>query len=220
MFFFSFRCSQNCKAKINPSGKLALMGTCVGNICRGNIGYEWFVFRAKAQAKKDKKIEWKLDKEVMQKVEQYRRELVFVIKKFILTPGRLYRFTLTGGVPGGKKGLAQRNGITNTPPVGGECATNDTMGEAMKTSFKFSCRGWDDEDRPLRYEYVYFNEQGSESLFYFGVAAFSSGKLPLGSEKRNYTIEMEIRIIDAYDATTKLNLSVQVRLVCFWYTGI
>ena len=127
----------------------------------------------------------------------------------------MYRFTLTGGLPGGKKGLAQRNGITNTPPIGGTCTTNDTVGEAMKTLFKFTCHGWMDEDIPLRYEYVYFNEQGAESLFYFGVKESSVGKLPLGNEKENHTIRMEIRIIDAYEATARVNLTVRVCILQF-----
>ena len=73
--------------------------------------------------------------------------------------------------------------------------------------------GWQDEDVPLRYEYVYFNDQGAESLFFFGVTEQSAGKLPLGDEKNNFTIGMEIRIIDAFDATAVVNFTVKVRFL-------
>ena len=71
------------------------MGTCVGNICKGNIQYAWEVYRAKGTPVPGKKIEWELDEETMEKVQQYTKELVFVVKKFILTPG-IQRFVSIG----------------------------------------------------------------------------------------------------------------------------
>lgn len=195
--------------KINPSGKLALMGTCKGDVCSEDIKYEWEVYKVKNQTAEGKII-WELDEDVMKAVEQYRKELVFVVKKFILTPGKLYRFTLIGGVEGGPKGLSQRNGLTNTPPKNGECVAEQEQGAAMETLFTFRCDGWEDEDVPLRYEFVYFNEQGAESLFLFGISNVAEGKLPLGDEKTNFTTRMEARIIDAFDATAKVTLYVRV----------
>ena len=43
--------------------------------------------RAKGIPEPGKKIEWELDHVTMEKVQQYTTELVFVVKKFILTPG-------------------------------------------------------------------------------------------------------------------------------------
>lgn len=195
--------------KINPSGKLALMGVCNGDACGEDIQYEWEVYKVKNQTAEGKII-WELDQDVMIAVEQYRKELVFVVKKFTLTPGKLYRFTLIGGVANGSKGLSQRNGLTNTPPKNGDCFVDHKEGEAMETLFTFSCEGWEDEDVPLRYEFVYFNDQGAESLFFFGVSSVASGTLPLGDEKTNFTTRMEVRIIDAFDATARVTLYVRV----------
>lgn len=195
--------------KINPSGKLALMGTCKGDACADGIQYEWEVYKVKGETAEGKII-WELDEEVMTAVEQYRKELVFVIKKFILTPGKLYRFTLIGGVEGGAKGLTQRNGLTNTPPKNGDCFAEQEEGEAMETLFTFTCEGWEDEDVPLRYEFVYFNDQGAESLFFFGISNVAQGKLPIGDEKNNFTTRMEVRIIDVFDATAKVTLYLKV----------
>ena len=187
------------------------MGTCKGDVCEDpNMTYEWEVYTVKEIAK-DGKITWELDTKVMQAVEQYRREVVFVIKKFILTPGKLYRFTLKGGLADGSaKGLAQRNGFTNTPPVGGRCSSDKTQGEAMESLFTFTCNDWDDQDIPLRYEFVYYNDQGAESLFFFGASNVASGKLPMGAEKDNFTIRFDVRIIDVFEATSVVSFNVTV----------
>ena len=208
--------------KINPSGKISFIGSCKGIVCGGRILYEWSVYREKikrnhsANEPKKKtnpnaKIEWELDDIVTQQVEQYRRELVFVIKKFTLTPGRIYRFTLTAGPPGGNPGLAQRNGVTNIPPQDGNCGTYDIIGEAMTTEFEFWCTGWQDEDKPLRYEFIFFGEDNiTESLFYFGVDSKARATLPAGNEKHNFTLDIEMRVIDIYLATARVRFSIQV----------
>lgn len=196
--------------KINPSGKYALMGTCKGDICDDpDMTYEWEVYTVK-ETTPEGKIIWELDTKVMKAVDQYRKDKVFVIKKFTLTPSKLYRFTLKGGLVDGAQGLAQRNGFTNTPPKGGRCFSDKEEGEAMETMFKFTCEDWEDEDIPLRYEFIYFNGEGAESLFFFGASNIASGKLPMGPEKDNFTIRFEVRIIDVYEATSVVSFNVSV----------
>jgi len=199
--------------KINPSGKFALMGKCIGDACsHPDMRYEWEVYTVK-KITDDGKIIWELDVAVMEAVAQYTKDVVFVIKKFTLTPSKLYRFTLKGGIIGGAKGLAQRNGFTNTPPKGGNCFPDTYVGEAMQTTFTFTCENWEDEDLPLRYEFVYYNEIGAESLFLFGASNIASGKLPMGAEKDNFTIRFDVRIIDVYEATSVVSFNVSVSLI-------
>ena len=186
------------------------MSTCKGEACKNpDMQYEWEVYTVK-EITPEGKIIWELDTHVMKAVEQYRREVVFVIKKFTLTPGKLYRFTLRAGLSDGSKGLAQRNGFTNTPPKGGRCFSDYDEGEAMTTLFTFTCLDWEDEDIPLRYEFVYYNEVGAESLFFFGASNVATGKLPMGAEKDNFTIRFDVRIIDVYEATSVVSFNVTV----------
>ena len=191
------------------------MGKCKGDVCNDpNIQYSWEVYTVKKITNAGQII-WELDTEVMKAVEQYRKELVFVIKKFTLTPEKLYRFTLIGGLEDGAKGLSQRNGFTNTPPTGGKCFSDIEEGEAMESEFTFTCEGWEDPDTPLRYEFVYYNEDGGESLFFFGPSNVAKGKLPLGSESNNYTMKVDVRIIDVFEATTVVTFNVTVSQIIY-----
>lgn len=157
---------------------------------------------------------WELDEEVMNKTLAYQNELVFVVNRFILAPDRLYRFLLTGGLPEGPKGLAQTNGFTNTPPSGGSCGVTPSSGYSLNTIFTFWCKDWKDVDSPLRYEYVSIDATGVESLFYFGIDEKVTGMLPLGIQSRNYQLEMQIRVLDLYNAEAQYTVFVQVSLDC------
>ena len=69
------------------------MGKCEGEVCgHPDMLYEWEVYTVK-DITAEGKIIWELDTKVMEAVDQYRREVVFVVKKFTLTPGKLYRFS-------------------------------------------------------------------------------------------------------------------------------
>ena len=201
---------ENCLGKLNPSSKLSMMGKCTGDSCIGNILYDWSIY-IKNGTLPNGQIYWILDAYVMKQVEVYRKSLTFVVKKDLLQPDKVYKFKLEGGRLGGSKGLAQRNAITNSPPNGGYCSADTTVGEALETEFMFWCEKWDDEDVPLRYEFVYLNEVGSESLFYFGVDTMARTKLPLGIDKDNFTLVIQFRVIDAFGATAKTTLRVKVR---------
>ena len=234
IYILFYRCSQNCKGKINASEKFVLLGTCAGdacdseddacdnvNICNDKTDFEWLVYIANKPLERKQNIDWHIDEQVIKHVEQYRRRSILVVKRFTLVPGNLYRFILFGRKSGDNKGLAMWYGMTDTPPVNGTCGTYTPVGVAMITEFTFWCDGWIDEDLPLYYEVVYFNKniyingEKAETLFSFGMDNSSSGVLPIGDEDNNYMLPIEIRVIDTYGSIAKVMLTIQVTMYIY-----
>ena len=136
---------------------------------------------------------------------------------FVTSPGRLfgnisYLVTVTGETSNGHSSVAKYKFNTNSPPVGGRCDVDTPRGEAMRTVFSFECSGWHDEDKPLKYKFLYKSTDGIEMVFQSSFANKASLTLPVGNEKDDYTLQVKIIILDSLGSSVETSVSVKVSI--------
>ena len=109
---------------------------------------------------------------------------------------------------------------TNVPPSTGDknagCFVEPTSGEAITTKFTVKCVNWTDTDLPLSYKFSYDTQ--------FGVVVFHNGRqpnvtteLPIGNQVSNYSLHLQLEIIDSFGDYSVVFIAVQVLFVfvCF-----
>ncbi|XP_022780269.1 uncharacterized protein LOC111321599 [Stylophora pistillata] len=79
-----------------------------------------------------------------------------VIKPDKLQGGIRYKIILVGQVGDHEKQKTKQLRVrANIAPSKGNCTITPTEGQALKTLFNLTCNGFNDSDRPLRYEFLY-----------------------------------------------------------------
>lgn len=102
---------------------------------------------------------------------------------------------------------------TNSPPFGGTCDVDKPEGQAWETSFVFTCGGWQDEDKPLKYKFRYKSSDGIEIVFQSGYSSTLSAKLPVGDSNKDYKLQVQVLIIDSLGSSADTWINVKVSIL-------
>ena len=128
----------------------------------------------------------------------------------VLEPNMLYKFVLIAKRRGGHPGYSEYQVTTNSPPTKGKCQASPLSGTTLVTTFTFTCSGWEDPDRPLQYEFIYFTGDDIVNVAYKGMKSSKKTKLPAGEKTNNFTIDFRVRVADMFGAFTEVRTPVQV----------
>ena len=203
------RCAENCNAKLNPSGRMALQGMCAGSSCHGNLVFEWTVLKDLGNSSNSS--QWTEVLEIHELISTRVSSKSLVTRPGVLTPDTRYKFILTAQRPGGNRGYSEYHVTSNSPPVGGVCNVSQTLGVTLTTEFTFRCTNWQDPDLRLQYEFLYLTNDSLLNVAYKGVKTSVTTKLPAGESKNNFTIDFRVRVIDILGAYSEVRTPVQVR---------
>ena len=203
------RCVENCDAKLNPSGRMALQGMCTSDSCHGNLIFNWTVLKDLNNSSNSS--QWTEVFEVQELISTRVSSKSLVTRPGVLTPNTRYKFILTAKRPGGYRGYSEYHVTSNSPPVGGVCNVSPTSGVSLITEFTFTCMNWQDSDLRLQYEFVYVTNKNLLNVAYKGVKTRVTTKLPAGESKNNFTIDFRVRVADILGAYTEVRTPVQVR---------
>ncbi|XP_022779915.1 polycystic kidney disease protein 1-like 2 isoform X2 [Stylophora pistillata] len=202
------RCVENCAAKLNPSGIMALQGMCTGASCHGNLIFEWTALKDLNNSSKSS--HWAEISHIQELISTRVSSKSFVTRPEVLTPDTRYKFILTAQRPGGNRGFSEYHVTSNSPPVGGVCNVSQTSGVTLITEFTFACNNWQDPDLQLQYEFIYLIDDNIFNVAYKGVKKSLTTKLPAGGRKNNFTIDFRVRVADILGAYTEVRTPVQV----------
>ena len=118
---------------------------------------------------------------------------------------------LTAQRRGGHPGYSEYQATTNSPPEGGKCEVTPLSGITLQTIFSFTCSGWEDPDRPLHFEFIYFATKVDVlNVVYKGIKRSQETKLPAGERANNFTLDFRVRVADMCGAYTEVKIPVQV----------
>ena len=205
----TYRCLENCGAKLNPSGRMALQGMCTGASCHGNLIFKWTVLKDLNNSSNSS--QWTEVLEIQELISTRVSAKSLVTKPGVLTPDTRYKFILTAQRPGGYRGYSEYHVTSNSPPVGGVCNVSQTSGVALITEFTFACDNWQDPDPQLQYEFIYLTNNNLPNVAYKGVKTSLTTKLPAGESLSNFTIDFRVRVTNMLGVFTEVKTPVQVR---------
>ena len=203
------RCAENCDAKLNPSGRMALQGMCTGASCHGTLIFKWAVLKDLSSSSNSS--QWTEVLEIQELIITRVSSKSLVTKPGVLTPDTRYKFILTAQRPGGYRGYSEYHVTSNSPPVGGVCNVSQISGVALITEFTFTCDNWQDPDLQLQYEFIYLTNNDLLNVAYKGVKTSVTTKLPAGEKKNDFTIDFRVRVINMLGVFTEVRTPVQVR---------
>ena len=204
----TYRCVENCDAKLNPSGRMALQGACTGASCHGTLIFKWTVLKDLGNFSNSS--QWSEVLEIQELISTRVSSKSHVTRPGVLTPDTRFKFILTAQRPGGYRGYSEYHVTSNSPPVGGVCSVSPTSGVTLTTEFTFTCTNWQDPDLPLQYEFVYLTDNNILNVAYKGVKTSITTKLPAGEKKNNFTIDFRVRVADILGAHIEVRSPVQV----------
>ncbi|PFX34823.1 Polycystic kidney disease protein 1-like 2 [Stylophora pistillata] len=202
------RCYENCEAKLNPSGTMALQGMCTGASCHGNLIFKWTVFKDLINSSNSS--HWTEVLEIQELIRTRVSSKSLVIRPGVLTPNTRYKFILTAQRPGGYHGYSEYHVTSNSPPVGGVCNVSPTSGVSLITEFTFKCFYWQDLGVQLQYEFIYLTNNNLLNVAYKGVKTSIITKLPAGEKKNNFSIDFRVRVTNMVGVFTEVRTPVQV----------
>ena len=204
-------CKDNCDAKLNPSRRVALEKLCKESLC-GSLTYHWSLFKTSVVNQSH----WVPDQKLQDKIRTRLTSPRLVTRPGVLKPNVRYKFVLTARRRGGHPGYSEYQVTTNSPPAGGKCEVRPLSGITLETTFSFTCSGWEDPDRPLQFEFIYFiTEDDVLNVVYKGIKSSQETKLPAGAKANNFTIDFRVRVADMFGAYTEVKIPVQVRRINF-----
>ena len=205
----TYRCDENCDAKLNPSGRMALQGMCTGASCHGTLIFKWAVLKDLSSSSNNS--QWTEVLEIQELIITRVSSKSLVTKPGVLTPDTRYKFILTAQRPGGYRGYSEYHVTSNSPPVGGVCNVSPLSGITLATEFTFACDNWQDPDPQLQYEFIYLTDNNLLNVAYKGVKSSVTTKLPAGEKKNNFTIDVRVRVTNMFGVFTEVQTPVQVR---------
>ena len=205
----SYRCVENCKAKLNPSGRMALQGMCTGTSCHGNLIFKWTVLKDLNNSSNSS--QWTEVLEIQELISTRVSAKSLVTKPGVLTPDTRYKFILTAQRPGGHRGYSEYHVTSNSLPFGGVCNVSPTSGLTLITEFTFTCMNWQDPDLQLQYQFIYLTNKNILNVAYKGVKTSVTIKLPTGERRNNFTIDFRVRVTCMMGVFTEVRTPVQVR---------
>lgn len=105
----------------------------------------------------------------------------------------------------------------NSPPIQLEnaksgCFVEPEEGFAVETTFNITCLGWQDEDIPLTYEFVYNTSVGAvinAPITGIGVNRLST-TLPVGDRLQDFEFPVDVHVKDSYGDFTVKRVTVKV----------
>jgi hypothetical protein len=92
---------------------------------------------------------------------------------------------------------------TNGAPLPGLFTVTPTGGEELTTLFTFSAAQWSDPDLPLTYQFGFESDTSLSNLVVVSRSelSYTSTKLPVGAEKRNFHLNCTLSVFDSIGAT-------------------
>ncbi|XP_022088538.1 uncharacterized protein LOC110978115 isoform X2 [Acanthaster planci] len=215
------RCVRNCGSKVNPQKQLALAVVCsnCGNKTT-DLDYRWNVTG--------------LDDSGSGQGFQMSTDTVtggsspyLVIKSSIFLQHLSARFLVTVAVLHARHRNAGRSEYhypIGSVPSQGTCSITPQEGRALSTEFIITCAGFDSEEKPLHYEFLYSTGSevaarvvGSETsdetfhlLYYSPEGVTAPLTLPMGRASRSYMVDIHVEVIDGLGASAHAQLQVKV----------
>ena len=119
----------------------------------------------------------------------------------------------------GERGYSEYSLSTSVPPHGGSCKSTPLTGQAVTTNFTIFCEGWKGENGRLSYSVSLVSraaqkgnlkDNSASFVLSYGTVPHTSIVLPEGTQSRNYSQQLMIRIIDSFGYSTTVSLAVQV----------
>ena len=206
-FFFLYpRCKDNCDLKVNPSRRLALERLCEKVNCERGLSYQWTLFKAGVANES----EWIQVSDLQEKIRTRLNSRRIVTKPGVLRFNKIYKFVLTAKRREGHPGYSEYQFATYGSPTEGKCDVTPLSGRTLETTFIFDCSGWEDQDRPLQYSFIYFTDDDFPYVVHKGMESRKKTKLPAGKKINNFTIDFRVRVADMFGAFTEVRTPVQV----------
>ncbi|CAH1259011.1 LTBP4 [Branchiostoma lanceolatum] len=213
-------CNTNCDDLVNPSRPLRLLANCT-NCPRGiRPSYSWYLYRDDGWHSRNGSLLTEVDLPPLTTTGIHAVSLS--VKEGSLQAEEKYRVWLHGNVTGEGHGWAELVLRTNSPPENGTCRITPASGYAYQTRFTIECTGWVDDNTGTNgsLSYFFFANVGDDStlLMHGSDAETPPIYIRVGDPGRNWTANVEIRIIDVLGDYRLHFLTVQVMLRPDWST--
>ncbi|XP_038058560.1 polycystin-1-like [Patiria miniata] len=215
------RCVRNCGTKINPQKQLALAVECsnCGNQT-DDLQYTWNVTGLEDGASES-------GFEITKDTVTGGNSPYLVIKSTIFLQHLSARFSVTISVLHSlsrEAGYSEYHYESGGVPTQGVCSISPREGTALSTEFIITCTGFDSDEKPLHYEYLY--STGSEDtasvagpetsnemftlLYYSPEGVTAPITLPMGIASRSYMVDVHVEVMDSLGASVHAQLQVKV----------
>ncbi|XP_048586151.1 polycystic kidney disease protein 1-like 2 isoform X1 [Nematostella vectensis] len=201
----SLNCLQNCEYHVIPAHRFIVEMRCAGLLCNDIFSYEWNLYLINSTTQK-----WQRLTDLERKIFTYMNSPNLVTRENTLHGNTSYVLELTARAPNGVIERTSYRFITNSPPSGGTCAVDKSQGLAWETEFQFVCGGWQDEDQPLTYRFLYNTSDGVEMVFSSGVTKAPKARLPVGDKRRDFNLDILVQVADSIGSAVIVGMSVKV----------
>ncbi|XP_022803093.1 sperm receptor for egg jelly-like [Stylophora pistillata] len=207
----SIRCLSNCGEKVTPQDDLLLEAHCAGHSCDKVSRYKWS-FHLVNQEDLSVQVVHHLrsysqmngQRFLMEDISKLRddsnKQIIYVVKAIVQLDKKT---KFEGRFPF----------LVNSPPnrtSNTSCHVTPMEGEAISTDFLITCSGWNDEDKPLVYEFRYQDKHGMV-LIQTGPLNRVITKLPVGKATEDYSLVLEAQVGDSFKDFVETRLLVKVR---------
>ncbi|PFX20690.1 Polycystic kidney disease and receptor for egg jelly-related protein [Stylophora pistillata] len=201
----------NVLAKKNPFKRLIMESRCIDCKIDDRLEYQWKLSLLLEGAGKDDENSWEEKTDWTDYTQATGlKASSLIIEAGYLLPGRTYRLQLNAWRPGGYPGgYVIEEMVMNIAPTGGKCSVPVSEGFALETQFNVMCEEWSDPDVPLTYLIELKNGEEIVPLS-AGLDNNMTSVFPLGKPEYNYTIEVRVKVMDAYLLSTETQFSVRV----------
>lgn len=135
-----------------------------------------------------------------------------LLQENYLQINKLYRITFKVLTEYGADGYTYYVFRANIPPKGGTCVSDKVIGQAALDTFGIECNEWTDNDLPLVYQVTIPKQDGT---FIFLAEEKNNSfalRLPVGDKDNAFRLQLELLIVDALAAYTKINVTVVVSI--------
>ena len=103
------------------------------------------------------------------------------------------------------------NSLPDEKSEGGGCSVTPDDGFAVETLFNITCVGWNDEDKPLKYEYHYNTSAGIVINYPKAINNMLSTHLPAGDRAKDFELLVGIIVKDKLGDKRTSKIRVKVR---------
>ena len=197
---FEYRCFVDCGAIISASSKLRLTSECSNAPCNGSV-YEWHL-----QKLNDAKNTWEETTILPNMTSTGVNASNMIIKADVLPSSTKFTLRLIVTSQTGSQGLGELQFETAEEPHSGYCSPSVSEGVALETEFTFECFNWEDESKPLSYEF----RVGDHPLSYGSSPRSVLTVLSSGKPEDEHKVEIKIIIKNFVGVTVTETLFVKV----------
>lgn len=224
MHLFFPRCSKNCvrSGKISRSKKVSLSTKCIAKECSTISNYKWILFKETRSHLNGTM--WHKTKVIKPYTEGFTDvdSLILTNLQKLGANSRDFRIKIRSVIT-----LTVKNAqieeedemvlTLNAPPYSlsnPKCRIFPEVGKAKSTVFNINCGKWFDEDKRLFFEYRY-KRSNNIVIISSGWSSNVTARLPLGVERENFSIPIEVRVHDFSGDFTKVTLLAKVKSKTF-----